>query len=632
MFRGHISGPVVQSRCIHCHVEGGRSGHTRLVFEPSTNPEHEALNLATFERFIAEMEDGAGRILNKIQGVAHGGGVQVAADTEEFADMQRFLRLLGRDDAAATHFVWLFPSASDALGRQGFARVVNHSEVEGEVRIDAYDDAGVAYGPVTLAIGAGETAHFNSEDLETGNAGKGLDGTTGAGEGDWRLELTSALELEVLAYIRTEDGFLTSMHDVVPRTEAGHRVVTFNPGKNTGQVSKLRLINPGVESAEVRIEGIDDDGASPGSAVVLSVEGGASRTVSAQALETGEGVSGALDTGQGKWRLVVSADRPIEVMSLLSSPTGHLTNLSTAPGSAADTHTAADVFRAHISGPVVQSRCIHCHVEGGRSGHTRLVFEPSTNPEHEALNLATFERFIAEVEDGAGRILNKIQGVAHGGGVQVAADTEEFADMQRFLRLLGEEVFSTPITVQTLFDTVKMAPWRKTLRRVALIFAGRTPTEAEYAQVAGGDATALRATLRGLMSGPEFHEFLIRAANDRLLTERQYLVIDNSGLLRRLHQRVLSSRGRSVRGRRPAGSAGFLRLERQNATRFSSSAAGADRARGGERPTLHRDPHRRLHHGQPHGSGCLRREVALHGTRGRARVQAVADRELLPAR
>ena len=30
----------------------------------------------------------------------------------------------------------------------------------------------------------------------------------------------------------------------------------------------------------------------------------------------------------------------------------------------------------------------------------------------------------------------------------------------------------------------------------------------------------MRETIRGLMTGPEFHEFLIRAANDRLLTDR----------------------------------------------------------------------------------------------------------------
>ena len=57
------------------------------------------------------------------------------------------------------------------------------------------------------------------------------------------------------------------------------------------------------------------------------------------------------------------------------------------------------------------------------------------------------------------------------------------------------------------------------MRRAALIFAGRVPTDAEYAAAERG-ADALRAAIRGLMTGPEFHEFLIRGANDRLLTER----------------------------------------------------------------------------------------------------------------
>ena len=45
----------------------------------------------------------------------------------------------------------------------------------------------------------------------------------------------------------------------------------------------------------------------------------------------GAGLSGALDDGVGKWRLAVESHRPLVVMSLLSSPTGHLRNLSTAP-------------------------------------------------------------------------------------------------------------------------------------------------------------------------------------------------------------------------------------------------------------------------------------------------------------
>ena len=434
------------------------------------------------------------------------------------------------DGVTTTHSVALFPSASDPLGRQGFVRVVNRTGQAGEVHIDAWDAEGTHRAPVTLAIGGGETKHFNSDDLETGNPGKGLDGSTGSGEGDWRLVLTSPLELEVLAYIRTEDGFLTAVHDVAPSAETEHRVVTFNPGRNVGQVSRLRVINRGAETAEVGIEGTDDDGRSSDGAVEFSLAPGASRTLKASELESGaEGFTGALGVGKGKWQLRVTAEQPIEVMSLLSSPTGHLTNLSTVRGKVVVQgvgETAAEVFREHISGPIVQSKCVNCHVEGGQSGNTRLVFLPLSNPDHEAHNLQVFKDFLTKVKDGASYILNKIQGVAHGGGAQVPAGTAGYENMEQFLRLLGEDVTTAPVTVKTLFDPVQMAPVWKTLRRAALIFAGRVPTDEEYAAVQGG--AGLRKTIRGLMTGPEFHEFLIRASNDRLLTDRDdFGIIDN---------------------------------------------------------------------------------------------------------
>ena len=296
----------------------------------------------------------------------------------------------GEDGVDTAHAVALFPPASDPLGRQGFVRVVNRGDQAGAVQIDAWDDEGTHRAPVTLAIGVGETKHFNSDDLEGGNAEKGLEGSTDSGEGDWRLELTSPLELQVLAYIRTEDGFLTSMHDVVPSAETTHRVVTFNPGRNVDQVSRLRVINPGAETAEVRIEGTDDDGRSSDGTVEFTLAPGASRTLTAKELESGEaeGLSGALGMGTGKWRLTATSDRPIDVMSLLSSPTGHLTNLSTVRGKVVvqgGGETAADVFREHLSGPIVQGKCIACHVEGGQSGNTRLVFVPSSDPGHETL-------------------------------------------------------------------------------------------------------------------------------------------------------------------------------------------------------------------------------------------------------
>ena len=432
----------------------------------------------------------------------------------------------GEDGVTTTHRIGLFPSASDALGRQGFARVVNRSESEGDVEIVAWDDEGTERGPLTLTIGPGETKHFNSDHLEGEETRADLSGSTGAGEGSWRLDLTSTLDLEVLSYIRTGDGFLTSMHDFAPRTGSGHRVVTFNPGRNANQVSSLRLVNPGGESAQVRIEGVDDAGVRGDSVVTLSLAGGASRTVSAVELESGEGLSGGgLGKGKGKWRLAVSSEQPIEVMSVLSTPTGHLTNLSTVPGPAAPGETAADVFREHISGPVVQAKCVACHVAGGIYPGERLVFVRSSDPGHETHNLQGFKDFVADVPDGANVVLDKIRGGrGHGGGSPVPSGTPDYENMQRFLRLLGEDIKPVTLTPRALFDTVTPAPLRKTLRRAALILAGRTPSDGEYAAVQR--AGAARETIRGLMTGPEFHDFLIRAANDRLLTNRAGQVID----------------------------------------------------------------------------------------------------------
>ena len=246
------------------------------------------------------------------------------------------------------HAVLVFPSASDAI-RQGFSRVINHSSNAGAVQITAIDDEGMSFGPVWLRIAGDATVHFNSNDLEDGNARKGLHEGTDAGSGDWRLILSSSLDIEVLGYIRTPaDGFLTSIHDRAPVDEDGdHRVVIFNPGSNVNQMSQLRMINPGDTTAEVTITGTDDAGASPGDAVSVSIPAGVSRTFDAQELESGgSGFQGALGDGTGKWQLAVASDEPIHVVSLMRSPTGHLTNLSTAPANEQDGVHTVPMFPA----------------------------------------------------------------------------------------------------------------------------------------------------------------------------------------------------------------------------------------------------------------------------------------------
>ena len=215
--------------------------------------------------------------------------------------------------------------------QQGFVRIINDSDADGAVTIHAVDDAGERFGPVALEIGAGERMHFNSDHLEGGHAAIGWAEGIGDGEGHWRLELTTSLTLTVLAYVRTEDGFVTSVGDSVPAAEDGtYEVVFFNPGRNQNQESALRLVNAGTTAATVTIEATDDQGApAPGGTVTLDLAAGTAERLTAATLEAGDSrFEGAFGVGSGKWRLAVRATAPITVMSLLENPTGHLTNLS----------------------------------------------------------------------------------------------------------------------------------------------------------------------------------------------------------------------------------------------------------------------------------------------------------------
>ena len=226
--------------------------------------------------------------------------------------------------------VGLFPRASHPTV-EGFVRVINRSDADSMLSITAIDDRGTRVGPVLLNIPARSVAHFNSNDLEEGERKKSLSGGIGQGVGDWRLLLDSEQDFEALAYVRTKDGFLSSMHDRAPLSKGVYRVPFFNPASNPNQVSKLRLINPVSVPADVTITSVDDSGGSPGSPVGLTVAPGESVTLSASDLEVGVGSSGALGDGVGKWQLSVESDQPIVVMNLLASPGGHLTNLSTIP-------------------------------------------------------------------------------------------------------------------------------------------------------------------------------------------------------------------------------------------------------------------------------------------------------------
>ena len=234
------------------------------------------------------------------------------------------------DEHGREHVIPLFvpndaPSTGAAGQQQGFLRIINHSNWAGTVQIYGFDDMGNMMGPATLSLDANQTQHVNSDDVENGNEDKGLSGGIGDGSGNWRLVLSSdEIDIEPLAYVRTKgDGLLISVHDIVSGEGMMHRVPIFNPGNNTNQRSSLRVINLGDGMANLTITGVDDGGAAGENSMTATVPANGATSISAADAE-----DMGLGDGAGKWSLMVMSDQPIQVMSLMDTPSGHLANLS----------------------------------------------------------------------------------------------------------------------------------------------------------------------------------------------------------------------------------------------------------------------------------------------------------------
>ena len=110
--------------------------------------------------------------------------------------------------------------------------------------------------------------------------------------------------------------------------------------------------------------------------------------------------------------------------------------------------TAEALFADTVSEQIVQARCIRCHIAGGESGNTRLVFVSSIEQDHEASNLGVLRAFVLGADhddhdhgpDNAMLVLDKMSAtVSHGGGVQVEVGSEDYLSMEALLdRIVAE--------------------------------------------------------------------------------------------------------------------------------------------------------------------------------------------------
>jgi len=179
--------------------------------------------------------------------------------------------------------------------------------------------------------------------------------------------------------------------------------------------------------------------------------------------------------------------------------------------------SAFDLFSESVATQIVDTRCSLCHVSGGVAGDSSLHFT-RTGENRITQNFDVLEAFVATRDDAQDYILTKVSGgLSHGGGTQLAVGSTDYNSLQSVLALLTTGSTEDTGGDVNFYSGVDMLSSEATLRRAAILLAGRAPTTEEYAAVSGGDDDALRSTLRALMTGDNFHEFLLESANDRLL-------------------------------------------------------------------------------------------------------------------
>ena len=188
------------------------------------------------------------------------------------------------------------------------------------------------------------------------------------------------------------------------------------------------------------------------------------------------------------------------------------------------TITAKTYFEDNVS-ELILARCIVCHNDNGSARSTRLVYEASSVPGYLDNNYSVLAAYVSG--GNAATLLAKMSGSqSHGGGAIYRMGTDQYAAFEEFVRLVQEEDASgeeepEPVSnsFNAFFKSSTLLNAEATLRRATILLLGRNPTRSEISLLGDGSELALREAIRLATEDPAFHQFLIRGANDRLLTD-----------------------------------------------------------------------------------------------------------------
>lgn len=189
---------------------------------------------------------------------------------------------------------------------------------------------------------------------------------------------------------------------------------------------------------------------------------------------------------------------------------------------AADSACLAELQRFNQDAwqPVLFPGCVNCHQSTGIAADTALVFAPGSDATQLQQNLSQLNRYLLTA--GQQTLLDKpLANIVHGGG-------QVFAPQSAAHQTLLSWLNAAPASCDDVVAPQPSPFWQHsinasagdTLRKAALLFAGRLPTSTELAAVNNGDETVLRQHIRALMRGEHFADFLRESVNDRLLTNK----------------------------------------------------------------------------------------------------------------
>lgn len=188
-----------------------------------------------------------------------------------------------------------------------------------------------------------------------------------------------------------------------------------------------------------------------------------------------------------------------------------------APSTNAGAEAAAlSLFTSTVSTQIIQNQCIVCHTATGVAATSKLHYLGSNQPDFLQTNFDTLKNYILNEPNGSQLVMTKPQGTLHGGGVQFPAGSQNLAVWTEFVTAVL--AIGSGSNQESILKSVAILDNEQTLRKAALLFAGRLPTATELQNIASKTEAELRATIRALMAGSGFKQFLIEGANDRLLT------------------------------------------------------------------------------------------------------------------